>query len=81
MVSIVEVSNLRTHSCITNKLQHIFMIGTGATGPSPPIKKWSGGGSHRVPKAREVGEHERGVIPPLVRGGAWGPPTREFLNF
>ena len=51
-------------------------------GPSPPIKKWSGGGSHPVPKAREVGEHERGIIPPLVRGGGLGGLPREnFLNF
>ena len=35
------------------------------TGPSPRIKKWSGGGNHRVPTARE-GESTRGD-PPLSR--------------
>ena len=51
------------------------------TGPSPPISKWSGGGSHPVLKARE-GESTRGGIPPLlIRGGGWGPPPRKFLNF
>ena len=34
-----------------------------------------------MPKAREVGEYERGIIPPLVRGGALGPPPRKLLNF
>ena len=32
-------------------------------GPSPRIKKWSGGGIHRVPMARE-GESTRGGLPP-----------------
>ena len=35
-------------------------------GPSPRIKKWSGGGNHRVPTARE-GESTRGGSL-LVRG-------------
>ena len=35
-------------------------------GPSPRIKKWSGGGIHRVPMARE-GKSTRGDSP-LVRG-------------
>ena len=48
-------------------------------GPSPPIKKWSGGGSHRVPKAQEGESMRGGIIPPLVRG-VWGPPPRKFLN-
>ena len=49
-------------------------------GPSPCIEKWSGGGSHRVPKAREGGEHKRGLFP-LSLWGVWGAPPRKFLNF
>ena len=49
------------------------------TGPSPRIKKWYGGGNHRVPTAREGGEHERGT-PPLVRG-LRGSPQRKFWIF
>ena len=37
-------------------------------GPSPRIKKWSGGGNQRVPTAREGGQQEMGT-PPLVGGG------------
>ena len=33
-----------------------------------------------MPKAREGGEHERGMNPPLVMGFG-GPPPRKFLNF
>ena len=33
-----------------------------------------------MPKALEGGEHERGNLPPLVRG-VGGPPPRKFLNF
>ena len=32
-------------------------------------------------KAREEGEHERGIIPPLVRGAWGGPPPRKLVNF
>ena len=31
-------------------------------------------------KAREGGEHERGIPPPLVRGFG-GPPPRKCLNY
>ena len=54
------------------------LIQKDSTGPSPRILKWSGGGSHRVPKAREGGEHERGIIPPLVRGVLGGLPREKF---
>ena len=40
----------------------------------------SGGGSHRVLKAREGGEYERGIIPPLVRG-VWGASPEKILEF
>ena len=33
-----------------------------------------------MPKAREGGEHERGIIP-LSLGGLGGPPPRKVLNF
>ena len=33
-----------------------------------------------MPKAREGGEHEKGINPPLVRG-VLGPPPRKILNF
>ena len=33
-----------------------------------------------MPKAREEGEHERGVVPPHVRG-VLGPPPRKILKF
>ena len=39
-----------------------------STGPSPRIKKWSGGGNHRVPKTRE-GESTRGGLFPVSLGG------------
>ena len=55
------------------------------SGPSPPIKKWSGGGSHRVLKAREGestrgGEHERGDYSPFRDGGGGlgGLPREKF---
>ena len=44
-------------------------------GPSPRIKKLSGGGNHRVPTAREGGEHEWGT-PPLVKGVRGSPPRK-----
>ena len=46
-------------------------------GPSPCIQKWSGGGSHRVPKSREGGEYERGIIT-LSLGGSGGLPRENF---
>ena len=37
------------------------------TGPSPRIYKWSGGGNHRVPMAREE-ESTRGGLPLSLEG-------------
>ena len=47
------------------------------TGPSPRIEKWSGGGSHRVPKAREGESMRRGLFP-LSLGGFGGLPEKIF---
>ena len=38
-------------------------------GPSLRIQKWSGWRSHRMPMAREGGEHERGDYSPSRQGG------------
>ena len=47
-------------------------------GSSPRIQKWSGGGSLRVPKAREGESTRGGIIPPLVRGVLRGLPQEKF---
>ena len=47
------------------------------TGPSPRIEKWSGGGSHRVPKAREGESMRRGLFP-LSLGGFGALPEKIF---
>ena len=49
------------------------------SGPSPRMKKWSGGGNHRVPTAREGGGSTRGG-PPLSLGGL-GVSHEKILNF
>ena len=47
-------------------------------GLSPHIKKWSGGGNHRLPKAQEGKEHERAILPPILLGRCGGSLLREF---
>ena len=61
-----------------NTNMSVFLRPMGdVSGPSPPIKKWTGSGSHRVPKAREGGEHERGNYSPSCKGGGFGGLPRE----
>ena len=50
-------------------------------GLSPHIKKRSGGGNHRLPKAQEGEEHERVILPPLLLGRCGGSPPRFFFKF
>ena len=47
---------IRNKNALNDLLQSSFLLRN--TGPSPRIKKWSGGGK---PMAREGGEHERGL--------------------
>ena len=54
--------------------------GTIFSGPSLRIQKWYGRRSHRVPKAREGGEHERGDYSPSRQGGLGGLPREFFFN-
>ena len=42
---------------------HVYIYVVAIPGPSPRIEKWSGGGSHRVPKAREGESMRRGLFP------------------
>ena len=53
-----------------------MLVTLAFTGPSPRIKKWSGGGYHRVPTARE-GESTREGLP-LLLGGLGGLPRENF---
>ena len=49
------------------------------TGPSPRNQKWSGGRSHRVPKAREEESTRGGLFP--SRQGGWGVSPEIFFEF
>ena len=42
------------------------------------IRPWNAKGVPQVPKAREGGEYERGIFPPLVRGVRGTSPEKMF---